>query len=145
MCASSDHRTSTECICRIEWRIAILPPLSKARKSPLYEKDEFGRPPMLLLRWVLKYVDIARQDRAECRADDLAQPIGPEGRQVFVLYGNGHPLASRLGSVRSVGQAGQIEKLAANRPSNAPSVGRAAHEQPPVQPRLRKGKEDIVP
>src|SRR5262249_20686968 len=122
----------------------ISPPQLIMQNSPFHEKDELGHLPMLLLWWVLKYVDIARHDSAEQRANDLAQPIGPKGRQVLVLNGNGHPLASGLGSVRSVSQAGQIGKFAANGPSKLPSIRRATHEQPPILPRLRKGNENIV-
>ena len=66
-----------------------------AASSPLHEKDYLGRPPMLLPWWILKYFDIARHDSAEHPANDLAQPIGPEGRQILVLNGNGHPLDFR--------------------------------------------------
>src|SRR5262249_9881461 len=125
-------------------RVALTATELIMRNSPLHEEDELGPLLMLLLWWVLKYVDVARHDSAERRATDLAQQSGPEGRQGLVLNGNGHPLAPGLGSVRSVGQAGQIGKFAANGPSNAPSIRRATHEQPPILPRLRKGNEDIV-
>ena len=51
---------------------------------------------------------------------------------------------TRFFEVSDVGQARQVGKVAANGPSNTPSIGRPTHEQPPLLPHLRKGDEDII-
>src|SRR5262245_10407889 len=98
---------------------------------------------MLLLRWVFKYVDFARQDSGDHGANDLAQPISPEGWQVIVVNGKDHLPAAGLGRV-CTGAKGQIGKFAANGPIDRSNVRGATHEQARLLSRFRERVENVV-